>query len=180
MIRLFLGIPIPSDIVDYLNTHIRQDNSEALAGLRFSRSGNHHLTLRFIGHVPETKTNEIIEQANETALNCHQFSLHIESIKRFPNDNSRIIAAYVELTTSLQQLQNRCESAMVKIGCIPEKKPFVPHITLGRSKAVAQATFNNILLPKTECNIECFHLYQSHLLPDGSLYDIKKTFFLAK
>lgn len=179
MKRLFLGIPIHEDIADYLNQQLKKAADPMLAGFRFSPKGNHHLTLRFLGETPVEKCENVIEATQSVSKNSKQFYLKINRIDRFPNPKSRVIAAYVEINAPLKHLQKRCESAMVNSGYHPEKYPFIPHITLGRSKPVAQTIFKTLLLPETEIKVTSFYLYESHIGSTGSQYEVVEFFKLS-
>ncbi len=84
-----------------------------------------HLTLHFLGGLTERELNEWQCRLKEIAATVQPFTLIINHLVTFGNeDRPRVFAAGVEETTSLLRLANQLA---------PERhKPFVPHITLAK------------------------------------------------
>ena len=97
--------------------------------------------------------------------------LTISTITPFPFSRPRIAAAFVEHTTELLRLQRDVGNCVRKYGITPERRRFVPHVTLVRLKPHAGKTIDfqarNILLSGIA---ESVTLFQSELTPDGAIH----------
>ena len=93
-----------------------------------------HLTLKFLG---ETRISmlEKVEKGIEKAIQgIAPFEFRVGGIGCFPNcKRPRVVWVGVEDESGeLSRLQRRVESEMERLGWEPEKRPFSPHLTLGR------------------------------------------------
>ena len=66
-------------------------------------------------------------------------------------------------------------SACRRAGCEPERKVFQPHVTLARMNRASAAPGNWLAdhgtLQAGPWQVDRFALYESHLRPEGSLYE---------
>ncbi len=98
-----------------------------------------HLTLKFLGNIPEQKVVDITSALSEVAKQAFPFELKLEGTGAFPNTTSpRVVWVGVggdipELTN----LQRRIEISLVPLGFTPEKRAFSAHLTLGRVRDAA-------------------------------------------
>ena len=76
MIRIFTAIDLPKDIKDSLNS-LRSK----IKGARWMGPDQMHLTLSFIGEVPEVKLREITEALDQ--VSCHPFSIKLQGVGHF-------------------------------------------------------------------------------------------------
>ena len=77
------------------------------------------------------------------------------------------------------------ETALEPLGFEPEKKGFVPHVTVGRIKARRgfMLDINDFLkseVPPIRSSINAVNLYQSILKPSGPIYKVLSTFQLSE
>jgi 2'-5' RNA ligase len=97
--------------------------------------------------------------------------LTISAITPFPFSRPRIAAALVEQTAELLRLQSDVANCVRKYGITPERRRFVPHVTLGRVKPRAgksvEFKVRNILLSGIADSVT---LFQSELTPDGAVH----------
>ena len=109
-----------------------------------------------------------LEQKLEAA---ESVTLTISAITPFPFSRPRIAAALVENTAELLRLQSDVANCVRKYGITPERRRFVPHVTLGRLKPRAGKTVDfivrNILLSGIADSVT---LFQSELTPDGAIH----------
>jgi 2'-5' RNA ligase len=145
-------------------------------GARWVAPENMHITLRFIGEVDEGHASDI--DAALHAIHAPAFEVAVTGVGHF-GDGSRLRALYaaVERTPALNFLQDKVESAVVRAGCRPEGRRFVPHITLarfgGRDKAghhLAQFMAGNALMRCEPFAVDRFTLFSSVTRPDGPIY----------
>ena len=131
--RLFVAIELSSDLRARLVK--MQDAVRAVAAnLSFTRPENLHLTLKFLGEVPDAQVPQV-SSALASITRVGEFDLKCTGIVCFPERGRvRVVGAAVESISSLLELQRRIETAMEATGFPREGRPYHPHITLARAR----------------------------------------------
>jgi 2'-5' RNA ligase len=179
VIRLFVAIPLPDDV--------RARLVSLCSGVRdahWVRPENLHLTLRFIGEVPEPELDDIADALGR--LRARQFPMTVSGVGHFESRRQvRALWAGIEPSAALIDLQARIESALVRTGLAPEGRRFSPHITLARMKRAKPAAVR----PWLEANgyfrsnpiaVASFVLFASYLGQGGAVYQPVETFALTE
>ncbi len=172
MIRAFLGLDLPEEVRSALAVE------QFLLPLpRKVEPGQMHLTLVFLGEVPEPD----LQAAHEAfaALKVAPFSLALQGLGLFGGDRPRAAwAGVAPPCEALMALQARAERAARQAGLTPEGRRFTPHVTLGRfppppfaetarlERAVATSGFR-----AGPWEVRDMVLWESRLGPGGSRYD---------
>jgi 2'-5' RNA ligase len=132
--RLFVGIEFPEKIIDELASVQHQVRSEAKYG-HFVARANFHLTLQFLGEVAGQEIDPIAAALRKTAQAQTAFSLVLKDIGGFGSGQPvRVIwAGFGGDTRSLIRLQQEISDSLAAIGFAQEKRPYKPHVTLGRN-----------------------------------------------
>jgi len=93
---------------------------------------NIHITLKFLGEIPETQVQRVKEKIIEISFT--PIKLEIEEIGVFPNHRRpRVIWAGVKgEIEQLRQVFKELEEKLQTIGIKKERRRFQPHITIGR------------------------------------------------
>jgi 2'-5' RNA ligase len=176
--RLFIALDLSPEIHQQLSALIAKMKSRA-PNLRFVRPEGLHITLKFLGETPASKLDIL-----ETALSQIEhpaFPLTVENLGFFPDaKRPRIFWAGISAppdTASL--LAAKVDHACTFVGLPPEKHEWKPHITLARigsgnpqhfqPKADTQKMFGMMMVTQ-------FHIYESTLHPQGSIYNKIATF----
>jgi 2'-5' RNA ligase len=89
-----------------------------------------HLTLTFLGEVPERQLEQVHEALSDLRLPA--FSLSLSGLDMFGGDRPRLVFARVVPDAPLLRLQRKVEGAARQAGVQTGARRFVPHITLGR------------------------------------------------
>jgi 2'-5' RNA ligase len=143
-----------------------------------------HLTLKFIGEQPEAKL-EAITESLATVAKPGPLNLRFHGLGCFPNERRpRVFWIGIETPPELARLAGAVEQALAPLGIEREKRPFSPHLTLGRAREGrrvelpgrqwdAQANDDFGAMTATE-----FFLFQSRLSPAGAQYAKLKAFAL--
>ena len=109
------------------------------------------------------------------------FSLELSDVGMFPNERQpRVLWAGVggDLD-ALLTLQEQVEQALSPLGFPREKRPFNPHLTIGRVRdgvskgerdRIGQVLSAASLQPTQPWSVECISLIQSNLTPQGAVY----------
>lgn len=100
-----------------------------------------HLTLKFLGEVPETDLPAVSESLNGVARRFAPFEFTVRGTGCFPpRGAARVVWVGVEESSgALGQLREACESAFAGLGFAREGREFRPHLTLGRIREVRRS-----------------------------------------
>jgi 2'-5' RNA ligase len=179
MIRLFLGIELPEELVRRMA--LIQTGVERA---RWVAEENIHLTLRFIGEVPE----DVAADAADALATVHAppFALTVAGAGHFES-RRRVRALWlgVERSDALMTLRERIESALVRGGLEPEGRKFKPHVTIARitngSPGMARTWLAaNTMFRAVPFTVARFTLFSSHLGRDKAIYSPEADFPLSR
>ena len=109
----------------------------AAAEINWVRPQQMHLTLKFLGDVPDTETPDICRVVDEVAASFEPFEITCRRAGAFPNiqDPRTLWIGIEDGAEELQRLQAEIENAMkAKLGYGKEQRGFHPHLTIGRVK----------------------------------------------
>src|SRR5690348_12646571 len=132
IVRFFIAINLPDDE--------RRAIRDATAGMRgaapdvsWTTEYHLHLTLKFLGDVPEDGVAPLRDALHAIATSHRVPRLELGDIGAFPNLRApRIVWLGIAQDGRLELLQHDIESACEALGYEVEGRPFRPHITLGR------------------------------------------------
>ena len=179
MPRLFVAIDLPDATKDEV-LRLREDD---LPPGRWSRREALHLTLHFIGEVPEAVARAY--QRALTKVDAPAFKMRIAGVGQFPiEERPRVIWAGVENTPALRAVYEAVGKALESEGFRRERRRFHPHITLMRFKkplrrGLASKWIQTHLDFNTEpFRVEQFVLYESELKPSGAEYSKRGVYDL--
>jgi 2'-5' RNA ligase len=170
MPRLFVAVDLPDVVKDQLDKLC-----EGIAGAKWVKRDQMHLTLRFIGEVDEAQAEAI--KAALSVVQIAPFSMTLEGVGHFPpTGKPRVLWVGIKAPASLMQLQRQTENALVNLKLPPEDHSFSPHITLARFKmppapeAMRQYLARHAAFNTESIAVESFVLYSSLLTPQGATY----------
>ncbi|MFQ5723639.1 MAG: RNA 2',3'-cyclic phosphodiesterase [Terriglobia bacterium] len=179
--RLFVALDLPPPLREALQELVRQ-LQRAAADVRWVRPEGMHLTLKFIGEVPEEKLPLIQEALGEVASPAPA-ELDFRSLGYFPNERRpRVLWVGVQASNNLAPLAAQIEAALEPLGIPRERRAYAPHLTLGRFKSpkrLARLQEEVGRLREKEfgrVRVEEFALYQSRLSPGGAQYTRLQAF----
>ena len=175
--RTFIAIEIPAEIrKEMAKVQDGLKNSGAEAG--WTRPEGIHLTLKFLGEVPEPKTGEINKALVQAAEATSRFRLEIAGAGAFPNGkNPRVVWLGVSGEIDrLSALQRLVEESMTALGFDREDRAFSPHLTLARIKYLRpgyswQKAIDNIKdIRLAGFDVDHISLMKSDMKPSGAVY----------
>lgn len=175
MVRLFVAIDLPEDVRDRL-----AGLCNGLPGARWVPPENMHVTLRFIGEVPDGDLPDIGDALDR--VRAPAFPISLAGVGYF-GSRRRVHALWagVEKSPTLVDLQRKTESALQRAGLPPEERKFMPHVTLARLKDVKTERLgpwiearNLFRAPPTI--VTRFVLFSSFLSADGAIYQPEAEF----
>ncbi|MFT6557816.1 RNA 2',3'-cyclic phosphodiesterase [Sneathiella sp.] len=175
--RLFVALSLPEDVKRRIET-LRGGIPDA----RWISSENAHLTLSFIGEIPEA---EILDIGMALSRISHAaFDVTIENVGVFGNSRRpRILWAGIKSSPDLMSLQQKVVKNLALAGFKLEDRRFKPHITLARIhmspyEKVRQYLSDNALFRIPPVQVDHFTLFSSHLAHTGAIYTEEMYFDL--
>ncbi|MCX7885631.1 MAG: RNA 2',3'-cyclic phosphodiesterase [Verrucomicrobiae bacterium] len=179
MVRVFIGLDLTDEVreaVADLQGRLRR----APVGVKVSwvKASNLHLTLQFLGYVPEEKIPLISASLGRVCAGQEVFEVQVGGAGAFPDVRCpRVIwLGCSDPSGGLQRLAEAVHAEMKQLGFVSERRGFVPHLTLGRIRAPAfDAALTKLLNSLRDCQcgtvrVEAVHLFESQLNPQGSIY----------
>jgi 2'-5' RNA ligase len=177
-IRSFLAFELAPDIkkqIEGISKELKKSNLP----VRWVKPENIHLTLIFLGDVEENLIEAVKEKVNEVVREMTSFKVRLKGAGVFPSlKRPRVV--WVGLDGDIDRLSDLRDNLQLKLnalGFIPERRPFKPHLTLGRFKGRTSGEhgLKNILerYYETKSDIYClkeFILFKSDLKPSGAEY----------
>lgn len=184
--RTFIAIELKKEIRDTL-FQIQEELKSAQADVRWVRSENIHLTLKFLGEVEETKIPEIVRCLKELGGQIKPFTVKISGLGAFPGlKSARVIwAGAKEDTGELARLAGTIENILAELGFPKENRKFSSHLTLGRlrsnkNKDKLGQKLEKIKIPELSQRINSIALFESVLHPTGAVYQKLSEISLSK
>lgn len=170
MMRLFVALSLPDHIKDAL-----LDLGPGIPGASWVPYDNLHLTLRFLGEVRESEAADIDEVLS--GISAPAFDLTLRGVNHFgPLHKARSVWASVERSPALAHLRDKVDAAVVRAGLQPERRKFIPHVTLARIKGetghhLADYLARGGLFSAGPFAVTHFTLYESFLSSNGAIYE---------
>jgi len=134
--RVFIAIAIPKSLEQKL-AQLQTELAPAVQGFRWASALPFHLTLTFLGEIPNRDLNAIGQIAEESAQPIEPFELEVKGLGAFPSPGRpRVIWAGVTAPNlkPLFDLQESLAGSLERIGHPPDDRRFNPHVTLGHRK----------------------------------------------
>ena len=179
-IRAFVAACLPIDLLERIQTEQERLEAECGAGaVRWTRSEQLHLTLKFYGNVPGDQLEALKGALHRAAAGVSPLSLMASGLGCFPSPQrpSIIWLGLDGNLVELEKLQARIEQESAGLGSHSEDREFHPHLTIGRVKASGgRARQVGEIIRSTELGsvgtweVNEITLMQSHLSPTGSTY----------
>jgi 2'-5' RNA ligase len=152
------------------------------APFKLVRPENMHITLKFLGDTPDEQIPEIVEVMQTACVGKSAFDIGYKGLGAFPNQR-KMSVLWVGITGAepMKDIARGVEDGVEPLGFKREKRPFKPHLTLGRlrrHKRLDNNAFNGIQgLFETYkdqdfggCTIDRIVLKKSTLTPQGPIY----------
>lgn len=171
-LRLFVALWLPAPLAGVALARL-EELRPGSSLVRWVRPDQLHLTLKFLGETPVAKLPAIENALREVAAASCPVNLGLAEGGTFPPVGPpRILWLGLTPREDLAALAGRVEQALAPLGFPPERRPFTPHLTLGRAEP--GASFDRSLLGQgfvvEPTAVEQLALVKSELRPSGAIY----------
>lgn len=182
--RLFLAVELPEEI----RSRLAEEQARlkpVCRGWRWVRPASIHLTVRFLGEVPESEIAGQLPAWMETAAGCDRGRFDVGGTGVFPvRGRPRVLWAGIsgqQPHNFLERIAVEFESTAVSLGFEPDRRRFSPHLTLARAtrKGSAEPPPGPEQSSLGKVAVEEVVLFRSELLPDGARYTVLDRFRLG-
>jgi len=177
MIRSFVAVGLPPEVRTRLEQYGKELKSLGLYG-SYPKSESFHLTLKFLGNIPEQKVETIGSALQRAVQGIAPFQLEVRCLGAFPSPSSaRVVWIGFEKSEPLSTLQARVEDVLEDLEFPREDRAFQPHLTLARLKSRDNLKALQAYLRETGPSatagtvpVDEVVLFRSELRPDGARY----------
>ncbi|HVP65667.1 MAG TPA: RNA 2',3'-cyclic phosphodiesterase [Anaeromyxobacteraceae bacterium] len=181
-LRLFVALAPPPPVRRKLaaaQDRLRREAGRHAADVRWVDPSNIHLTLQFLGAVPEERLAAIRDAVAAVAAASRPLRLELRGAGGFPSARRPrvVFTSLAGDVEALARLVSDLGRQLGQLGFPPEERPFSPHLTQGRARdgrgapglggALAAAASDEPVPWRAEEVV----LFRSHLSPAGARYE---------
>lgn len=176
--RAFVALELESDLRARLAQSL-EGLRPSIPGVRLLSADGVHLTLRFLGPSRGAQLEEIKTALAAAAAHSAPFAANVGGLGMFPERGApRVLWLGLRTAPELGPLQAACERAARAAAFEPERRPFRPHLTVGRFRErVPRPSLPALELGET--TLRKLVLFESELRPEGARHTPLATFALA-
>ncbi|MBM3144855.1 MAG: RNA 2',3'-cyclic phosphodiesterase [Chloroflexi bacterium] len=181
VVRAFIAVDLPSDLQERLAQvagELREQMGDA--PVRWVAAGNMHLTLKFLGDVSLNNLDVLKDIMRGETADRKPMVISFGGLGAYPKPRSpRVIWIGVEAPAEFEALQRGIDQQTAGVGYARDRRPFSPHLTLGRVSRNATPKdvrmIGDVLCAKKVgflgvARVHEVHLYRSDLQPGGAVY----------
>ncbi|MBC8417738.1 MAG: RNA 2',3'-cyclic phosphodiesterase [Desulfobacterales bacterium] len=177
-IRSFLAFELPIEIKNMISA-VSENARKTSLDVRWVNAANIHLTIVFMGSVPEEHIGSIGNSVRDVCQGYGPFNIMAKGLGLFGSRrNPRVL--WIGLGGDIDRMsyfRNDLQKGLKPFGIKEEKRRFSPHLTLGRFRKGAKtgAHVDDLLskyqdLKSPECKLNQLVLFKSDLKPGGAVY----------
>ncbi len=170
--RCFLAIEVPEALKRRIHRAL-EPLIQRFPELKWVKPENYHITLKFLGEVPEDFPAKSREALQRISQETRPFSLRVHELGAFPHlTQARVLWLRLDGDLArLEDLAQRVETAMESLGIPRDSRAFKAHLTVARARRPVY--LRNLTLPDLHGEafpVHGFTLFQSQLRREGPLY----------
>lgn len=188
MLRTFIALDMDKRTrlaLEEIITHLK--NQPLADQISWISQDKLHMTLHFLGDMPEKKIIELQQVLTDALCDIKPFILIFDQILHFPpNKHPHVIALSFLLTDELTELFAVLEKTIQENVESVTKRPFLPHLTLGRLRNQIRMNLSDPQLMKLVAEkfsrpmlINEIIFYQSQQTSTGYIYTPLKRYKLS-
>ncbi|MBW2065997.1 MAG: RNA 2',3'-cyclic phosphodiesterase [Deltaproteobacteria bacterium] len=177
-IRSFLAFELPPEIkgvLEKVSSEVRRFDLD----VKWVKVENVHLTVIFMGNIAQERIPEMDPQIREICERYDAFEISVRGVGFFP-DARRPRVMWLGLEGDMERLskfRDDLQRPLARFGIREEKRPFRPHLTLGRFRKsggpkprIQELVRKYADLKSPRCSVGELVLLKSDLKPSGAEY----------
>jgi len=186
-LRTFVAVELDDHCRDGLVRAIG-DLKRAASGVRWVKPDSLHVTLKFIGEIKPTDLPVAIDCLQHAAGAVEPFTMSVAGLSGFPpRGTPRVVHVHADGPGDVfERLHEAVEEVLAEeLGVSPEKRRYIPHITLGRVKKRGKCPPLEAMKEAVpdddfgEVDVDSVLLMESDLQPEGAVYTVLHRFPLG-
>ncbi|TVS17858.1 MAG: RNA 2',3'-cyclic phosphodiesterase [Planctomycetaceae bacterium] len=132
-IRTFIAVDVDESVRRRAARLIERLATSA-GNVKWVEPQNMHLTLQFLGDVPQPDVHEVCLAVRRAVVGCVPFAMSLLGAGAFPHAGrpSTFWIGVDEGAQQLKTLQRRIQQTLKPLGFPPERRAYHPHLTIGR------------------------------------------------
>lgn len=127
--RLFISINFEEKVKNEIQDVINEMKKYTIQG-KFVNIDHMHLTLEFLGEIPQEKVHKIKEVIDE--VHFEPFTMNLTKVGCFKRREGNIYWLGIEHNEMLIKIQSKLHELLIKQGFELEDRPYKAHVTVGR------------------------------------------------
>ncbi len=132
--RIFVGLPLPEIYQEELAALRRRWERRLRSRTAWTRPGNWHLTLKFLGEVDESRLGEIRQALGAVKFSAYEAQAGAGGFFPGPHRPRVLWVGMAKGAEQTMEIARAVEQAMTGLDFEPEERPFAAHLTLARIK----------------------------------------------
>ncbi len=183
-IRSFIAIEFSDEARNEIS-RIEELLKKADADVKWVAPGSVHMTLKFLGSVPEEKIPCISGRLKDMASEIPAFDISLEDVGVFPKwEHIKVLWIGIgQSSERVRDLAERVEQVMAQEGFDRESRAFRSHLTIGRVRSAKnrdkiREIAGSIKVRPVSCRISRVALFKSDLLKSGAVHSRLSVFDL--
>jgi 2'-5' RNA ligase len=169
-LRLFVAVDVPQHLKDAIENDVVQPLRSAASGAKWTRPEGRHLTLKFLGNVPDEHRPAIESVVADVAARHTPFEAAFAEIGGFPNLRRPRVLWIGVASDELERIAADLEEGFVPLGFEKEERPFRGHLTLARFPRPSVQELPSVDVPDDPFVVDELVLFESKLHPKGARY----------
>ena len=132
-LRTFVAVDVSSAVRRYAES-LKDELAACLTGIHWTRRENLHLTLKFLGDVPETELAGVCRAVRLAVADRDPLEIECVGLGAFPSEQ-RPRTLWIGIRQGedlLRVLQEQIDEKLTQYGFAPERRRFHGHLTIGR------------------------------------------------
>ncbi|MBM3298934.1 MAG: RNA 2',3'-cyclic phosphodiesterase [Deltaproteobacteria bacterium] len=186
-IRSFIAIEVPQEAKAFLEK-VSTELKRTRADVKWVRPEGIHLTLKFLGQVRMDLIAVLERELAPVFAEFTPFEIQIAGLGAFPGlGRPRVVwAGLTEPFGALPLMAGRLDEKLERFGFSREKRPFSPHLTLGRVRsnsglaAMVETVRQQMDIQGPKFTADHAILFQSILKPSGAEYRALCRFYFSR